>query len=88
LDLTRPERALLQRLAQVGGRYTFKPDGESVIALRAFEEGIVAVLLSLYEKQLVHIASGGTAVASVPGQPVRFTEITAELTDAGREAIR
>lgn len=88
LELTDAERALLRRLAAVGGRHTFRPDGENLLAFRAFEEGIVASLLSLQRKHLVHIDPAATDLVAVPGQPDRFSRITAELTDLGREALQ
>jgi hypothetical protein len=82
------ELALLRRLAQVGGRYTFRPDGENLRSYRAFEQEIVSVLLGLHGKQLVQIDPQGTEVVALPGQPGRFAKITAEIMEAGRAAIR
>jgi hypothetical protein len=87
-ELTAAERSLLRRLADVGGRYTFKPDGEPLIAYRAFVEGIVAVLLSLQQKQLVRIEEVETHMTTLPDHPRRIAAIIAELTSAGREALR
>ena len=39
---------MLRLLAEIGGRYRFQPDGESLLALRVFEEEIFAILLSLH----------------------------------------
>ena len=88
VDLTRAERALLQRLAEVGGRYTFRPDSENALARRAFEEGILTTLVSLQEKQLVRLDTGAIQVIQEPGRPVRFASVTAELTEAGRARRR
>jgi hypothetical protein len=88
VDLTRAERALLQRLAEAGGRYTFRPDGENALALRAFEVGILATLVSLQEKQLVRLDTGAIEVIQEPARPVRFASVTAELTEAGRARLR
>ena len=88
MDLTRAERALLQRLAEAGDRYTFRPEGESLPALRSFEEGILAALVSLQQKQLVRLVTGAIEVIQEPGRPVRFAGVTAELTDAGRARLR
>jgi len=88
VDLTRAERALLQRLAEVGGRYTFRPDGENALVLRVFEEGVLATLVSLHEKQLVRFDTGAIEVIQEPGRPVRFASVTAELTEAGRARLR
>jgi hypothetical protein len=85
-DLTAAELGILRRLARVGGRQTFRPDGASTIAYRLFDEGILSVLLSLEEKGLVRLDPRGTEVAVKPGEPGRFTAITAEITEAGRKA--
>ena len=82
-----PEMALLRRLAQVGGRYTFRPDGEGRVAQRAFEEGIVADVRRLYEKGLVRVDLVGTSFAA-GGRGTELTALTVELTAAGRRAIR
>lgn len=87
MDVTDAERALLGRLAEVGGRYTFKPDGENVLAWSVFEEAIVAVLRALHGKRLVRIDSDASELIRVAGQRVRFASLTAELTDAGRETL-
>jgi hypothetical protein len=86
-ELTAAERALLRRITEVGGRYTFRPDGQGTLAYRVFNEGIVSVLLSLQAKHLVTIQAEGTESVSQRGAPARFTAITAELTDAGRAAL-
>jgi hypothetical protein len=65
--LSRPERELLRRLADVGGKYTFRPDGETAIARRAFEQGIVATLFSLQEKQLLTIDMHESTGVTLPG---------------------
>jgi hypothetical protein len=85
--LSRPERELLRRLADVGGKYTFRPDGETAIARRAFEQGIVATLFSLQEKQLLTIDMHESTGVTLPGEPGHFTSIVVELTDAGRKAL-
>ncbi len=87
VDATRAERDLLRRLGEVGGRYTFRPDGESLLAFRIFEEGIAAVLLSLEIKRLVRFDSSASELMRVPGHGLRFASLTAELTEAGREAL-
>jgi hypothetical protein len=66
------EMALLRRLAQVGGRYTFRPEGEGRVAQRAFEEGIVADVRRLYGKGLVRI----DLVATVFSAGAQGTELT------------
>jgi hypothetical protein len=85
--LSRAERELLRRLAEIGGKYTFRPDGETAISRRAFEQGIVATLLSLQEKRLVAIDMHESTRVTLPGQPGHFTSIVVELTDAGRNAL-
>jgi hypothetical protein len=85
--LSRAERELLRRLSEVGGKYTFRPDGETAIARRAFENGIVATLLSLQEKQLVAIDMHESTRVTLPGQPGHFTSMVVELTPAGRNAL-
>jgi hypothetical protein len=91
-DLTDAERALLRRLREVGGLYTFRPDGESLMARRIFAEGMARVLLGLFGKGLVRVDPQATEVVDVPGappgQPGVITTITAELTETGREALR
>jgi hypothetical protein len=81
------EMALLRRLAQVGGRYTFRPDGEGRLAQRAFEEGIVADVRRLYEKGLVRVDLLATAF-SAGRQGPELTTLTVELTTEGRRALK
>lgn len=88
LELSSAERSLLRRLAEVGDRYTFKPDGEPLIAYKAFVEGIVSVLLSLQEKRLVRIEEVKTHMTTFPDHPRRIAAITVELTRAGLEALK
>jgi hypothetical protein len=87
-QLSPVERDLLRRLAEVGGRYTFRPDGSSIIAQRVFAEGILSVLLSLEDKLLVRLDPRGTEIVAGSLETNRFVAVTAELTDSGREAIR
>jgi hypothetical protein len=86
--LSAAERSLLRRLADVGGRHTFKPDGEPLIKYRVFVEGIVSVLLALQQKELVRIDEVETHMTAQPEHPRRIAGITVELTAAGREALR
>ena len=85
--LSAAERELLERIAEVGGRYTFQPDGSSIIAHRIFAEGLLSVLLALEEKQLITLTPPGTEVVRVSLGRGRFVPMTAELTDAGRRAL-
>jgi hypothetical protein len=80
------EEALLRRLAQVGGRYTFRPDGNGRLAQRAFEEGIVADVRRLYEKGLVRVDLAASAF-SAGRQGTELAALTVELTPAGRRAM-
>jgi hypothetical protein len=80
------ELSLLRRLAQVGGRYTFRPDGEDQLAQRAFEEGIIADVRSLHAKGLVHLDSAASEYG-MRGQLHRLIALTVELTDAGRRVL-
>ena len=81
------EMALLRRLAQVGGRYTFRPDGHGRLAQRAFQEGIVADVPRLYEKGLVRIDLAASEY-SAGRQGTELAALTVELTPAGRLAFR
>ena len=81
------EMALLRRLAQVGGRYTFRPDGEGRLAQRAFEEGIVADVRRLYEKGLVRVDLVATSFSAGEERP-ELTALTVELTTEGRRALK
>jgi hypothetical protein len=81
------ELALLRRLAHVGGRYTFRPDGQGRLAQRAFDEGIVADVRRLYEKGLVRIDLAASAF-SAGGEGTELAALTVELTPAGRRAIK
>ena len=85
--LTAVERALLRRIAEMGGRCTFRPDGPGALAYRIFEEGIVSVLFALRSKQLVTIEAERIWATSEPGQ-VRFSAVTVQLTDFGQERSR
>jgi hypothetical protein len=84
-ELSRAERDLLRRLADVGGKYTFRPDGETATARRAFEQGIITTLLSLHEKQLIRINTQESIRVTLPGQPEHFTSISVELTEEGQK---
>ena len=88
MELTSAERSLLRRLAEVGGRYTFRPDGESMLALRVFDQGIVTALLTLDVKHLVRILMQDSELWSRPGEPVRFASIAVQHTDTGWQAAR
>ena len=81
------ELELLRRIDQVGGRYTFRPDGESRIAYRVFEEGVVSVVLSLSAKGFVRLDPDATEITSVQGQRNRVAAIAAEVTEAGRRLL-
>src|SRR5688572_24401751 len=83
IELTDAERALLRRLAEIGGRYRFQPDGDSLLALRAFEEGVLAVLLSLQDNQLIRVDRDASELIMLPGDRGRVASVTAELTNAG-----
>lgn len=87
VSLTGPERELLERIAEVGGRYTFQPDGSSIIAQRVFAEGILRVLLSLEERQFISLTPPGTEVVRMSLEVRRFLPMAAQLTDAGRLAL-
>jgi hypothetical protein len=86
--LTPGERSLLRRLAAVGGRYTFRPDGESTLALRVFDEGTVTALLTLDIKRLVRVVMLESELWCRQGEPVRFASVTVQLTNAGWEEAR
>lgn len=86
--MTSAERSLVRRLAEVGGRYTFRPDGESTLALRVFDDRIVTSLLTLDVKQLVHVVMLESELWCRQGEPVRFASITVQLTNAGWEEAR
>ncbi len=88
VELGDAERALLRRLAEIGGRYRFQPDGESLLALKAFEEGILTVLLSLQDKQLIRVDRDASELIWLPGDRSRIATLTAELTNAGWNALR
>lgn len=88
VELTPAERSLLQRLAEVGGRYTFRPDGEDTLALRVFDEGIVTTSLTLDVKHLVRVVMRESELWSRLGEPVRFASIVVQLTAAGWEEAR
>jgi hypothetical protein len=83
--LSRAERELLRRLVEIGGKYTFRPDGEAAIARRTFEQGIVATLMSPQEKRLVAVDMHESTRVTLPSQPGHFTSIVVELTEAGRK---
>ena len=85
--LTAVERALLERLAEVGGRYTFRPDGSSTLAYRIFDDGIPATLLSLQAKWLVTIDVRGTQNVTQPDATTRYTAVTAQITALGLEVL-
>jgi hypothetical protein len=88
MELRGAERARLRRLAEIGGRYRFRPDGDSLLALRAFEEGILAVLLSRQDKQLIRVDRDATDLICLPGDRIRIATITAGLTNTGWNALR
>ncbi len=87
MQITDQERSLLAGLEMAGGRFTYK---RAFVAAPDFDRELVPLLLSLDSRLLVRILSQ----ASLEGQPGgdggrgRYLEITAELTDAGREALR
>ena len=84
---TQVERSLLSQLAESGGRQAFRPTDASPTALRQFEVGVVAPLLSLQEKQLVHLDSKSVELIRLTGGRVRVAAIAAAVTDAGRETL-
>jgi hypothetical protein len=85
--LSGAEREILGRIAEVGGRYTFQPDGSSIIAHRIFAEGMLSVLLALEEKRLISLTPPGAELVRVALGLRRFVPTTAQLTDAGRRAL-
>jgi hypothetical protein len=87
VELTPAERSLLQRLAEVGGRYRFRPDGEGTLARRVFDDGIVTTLLTLDVKHFVRILLEESELWCRPGEPARFASITVQLTAAGWKAV-
>ncbi len=88
VELTDAGCALLRCLADIGGRYRFQPAGDSRPALSAFEEGILAVVLSLEDEQLIRVDRDASELIWLPGDRIRIATITVELTAAGHAAVR
>jgi hypothetical protein len=86
--LTHVERGLLRVLLKSGGRHTFRPEGADRLAYGAFDREIVRTLYSLKAKGLVSIDEGESRLINMPGQQGKFAAMVAELTQAGREALR
>src|SRR5688572_23796026 len=87
-ELTHTACALLGRLADVGGRCRFQPAGDSLPALTAFEEGILAVVLSLEDEQLIRVDRDASELIWLSGDRIRIAAITVELTAAGHAAVQ
>lgn len=85
--LTEVERAVLRVLSMAGGRHTFRPDGLDQVTYGSFERGVVRTLYALRSKGLVSIDESASRLSSTPGHDSQFASLTAELTEAGREAL-
>jgi hypothetical protein len=85
--VTHVERDVLVTLRKAGGRHTFRPEGGTQAAYRAFDHDVVRMLYSLKAKGLISIDEGASRLIGLSGQDGRFVAIVAELTDAGRTAL-
>lgn len=81
------ERSLLDRLAQVGGPYKFRPDGTSGAAYAAFNRDVVSPLHSLESQGLIVLDRQRSRPIGLRGSGT-YGSVTAALTDAGRAALR
>jgi hypothetical protein len=87
--VTHAERGVLRILLRAGGRHTFRPDANDQIAYRTFDRDVIRILYLLRSKGLVSIDEGASHLISLAGQgDGKFASITAELTNAGREALQ
>jgi hypothetical protein len=82
-DLTRAERSLLRLIAEIGGRYTFRPDGGTRAAYAAFNRDTIAVLQSLQSKGFVAIDLDRSRPLGLRGSTRRYASMAVEMTQRG-----
>jgi hypothetical protein len=86
--LTAPERLLLRLLAEVGGRYTFRPDGATRAAYAAFNQDVVTRLQSLQSKGWIRIDLPGSRVLGLSRSGRRYASVAVEMTEVGKRVLR
>jgi hypothetical protein len=86
MHLSVAERLLLQRLADVGGRYKFGPDGRDRSAYAAFNRDVVSLLRSLESKGLIEIDRQRSRAIGLHASGC-YASVTVQLTAAGRTAL-
>jgi hypothetical protein len=79
--------ALLRRLAHVGGRYTFRPDGQGRLAQKAFKEGSIVVAVRRLHEKVLCASTWRPTRSPRGGQGTELASFTRELAPAqGRQA--